>query len=199
MLILGITGGIGSGKSYISSLLRARMNVPVYDCDTEAKRLIAADMGIRQKLTELVGPQVYKDGILQKGVLADYLFASQQHAEKVNAIVHPAVKDDFRKWAEQQDAEVAALESAILYESGFDTTVDKVLFVDAPVELRIQRAMKRDGSTRRQVETRIGMQQTEEQRQKADYVIENGRVDRETLLAALTEIMRDITAPKAAQ
>jgi dephospho-CoA kinase len=192
MVVLGITGGIGSGKSFISSLLREKMNVPVYDCDAEAKRLICDDEEVRQELTELVGTDIYKDGKLQKQKLADFLFASQQNAQMVNAIVHPAVKKDFCQWVRRQHAEVVAMESAILYESGFDTTVDKVLYVDAPLELRIQRTMHRDGSTRQQVEARINMQQSEAQRGKADYVIENDDARQEVLLASLQEIFKII-------
>lgn len=193
MVILGITGGIGSGKSYISSLLRKQMNVPVYDCDTEAKRLICEDDTIRQKLTELAGASVYKNGELQKKVLVDYLFSSQQHVQQVNAIVHPAVRKDIGKWVKQQDSPVVAVESAILYESGFDTLVDKVLFVKAPLELRIQRSMKRDGSTREQVEARIGMQQSEQQQKKADFVIDNGTEGKKGLLDALQGMLKKIT------
>ena len=193
MVILGITGGIGSGKSYISSLLHKQMNVPVYDCDTEAKRLICEDDTIRQKLTELAGASVYRNGELQKNVLADYLFASQQHVQQVNAIVHPAVRKDIGKWVKQQDSPVVAVESAILYESGFDTLVDKVLFVNAPLELRIQRSMKRDGSTREQVEARIGMQQSEQQQKKADFVIDNGTEGKKGLLDALQGMLKKIT------
>lgn len=193
MVILGITGGIGSGKSYISSLLHKQMNVPVYDCDTEAKRLICEDDTIRQKLTELAGASVYRNGELQKNVLADYLFSSQQHVQQVNAIVHPAVRKDIGKWVKQQDSPVVAVESAILYESGFDTLVDKVLFVNAPLELRIQRSMKRDGSTREQVEARIGMQQSEQQQKKADFVIDNGTEGKKDLLDALQGVLKKIT------
>lgn len=193
MIILGITGGIGSGKSYISSLLREQMNVPVYDCDAEAKRLICEDEKIRQELISLVGVNVYKDGELQKNVLSGYLFANQQHAQKVNAIVHPVVKDDFSKWVKQQDAEIVAIESAILYESGFDKVVDQVLFVNAPIELRIQRAMQRDGSTHRQVEARIKMQQSEAQLEKADYVIDNTTEGKTILQKELRKIFDMIT------
>ena len=192
MIKLGITGGIGSGKSYISSLLREQLNVPVYDCDSEAKRLMGKDKSIQQRLTELVGAHVYKEGKLQKSALADYLFSDQRHAQKVNAIVHPAVKDDFRKWAEQQRTDVVAIESAILYESGLDTTVDKVIFVDAPKELRIQRVMQRDGSSRQQVEARIKIQRAEEQRQKADFIIENEGAQQNSLLEALQRILKNI-------
>jgi len=103
------------------------------------------------------------------------------------------VKEDFSKWAVQQNTNVVAIESAILYESGFDTLVDKVLFVDAPKELRIQRVMQRDGSTRQQVEARIGMQRADEQRQKADYVIENKDRQQESLLTSLQAILKNIT------
>lgn len=192
MIILGITGGIGSGKSYISTLLREQLNVPVYDCDTEAKRLTDEDKTIQQRLKELVGAHVYKDGKLQKNILANYLFSDQHHAQNVNAIIHPVVKEDFRKWIEQQKADVVAIESAILYESGFDSMVDKILFVDAPKELRIQRVIQRDGCTRQQVEARINMQRAEEQRQKADYLIENEGARQESLLTALQEILKNI-------
>jgi len=191
-LVLGITGGIGSGKSYISSLLREQLSVPVYDCDTEAKRLMAEDKSIQQQLMNLVGAHVYKAGKLQKDVLADYLFANQQNASQVNAIVHPAVKDDFRRWTALQKADLVAIESAILYESGFVSLADKVLYVDASKELRIQRVMQRDGSTRQQVEARMNMQKAEEQRQKADFIIENEGAQQETLLAALKNILKII-------
>lgn len=192
MIILGITGGIGSGKSYISTLLREQLNVPVYDCDIEAKRLTDEDKTIQQRLKELVGAHVYKDGKLQKNILANYLFSDQHHAQNVNAIIHPVVKEDFRKWTEQQKTDVVAIESAILYESGFDSMVDKILFVDAPKELRIQRVIQRDGCTRQQVEARINMQRAEEQRQKADYLIENEGARQESLLTALQEILKNI-------
>lgn len=191
-LVLGITGGIGSGKSYISSLLREQLSVPVYDCDTEAKRLMAEDKSIQQQLMNLVGAHVYKAGKLQKDVLADYLFANQQNASQVNAIVHPAVKDDFRRWTALQKADLVAIESAILYESGFVSLADKVLYVVASKELRIQRVMQRDGSTRQQVEARMNMQKAEEQRQKADFIIENEGAQQETLLAALKNILKII-------
>lgn len=196
MIILGITGGIGSGKSYISSLLREHMDVPVYDCDTEAKRLISEDEEIRRKLINLVGEHVYKDGELQKDVLASFLFANQQHAQEVNAIVHPVVKDDFRKWVKQQVTEIVAMESAILYESGFDKAVDKVLFVNAPKELRIQRARQRDNSTRQQVEARIKIQDSEAQQEKADYIIDNTTEGKEILLKDLQKILNMIAVSK---
>ena len=192
MVILGITGGMGSGKSFISSLLREQLNVPVYDCDAEAKRIICEDKEIKQQLTHLVGPHVYKDDRLQKRVLADYLFATPQHAQNINAIVHPAVREDFYAWVNRQDSDIVAIESAILFESGFSADVDKVLFVNANKELRIQRVMQRDGCTRQQVESRMNMQKAEEQCQKADFVIENEGAKHEVLLTTLQEILKNI-------
>ena len=184
MVVLGITGGIGSGKSYISSLLQSHLNVPVYDCDTEAKRLMNEDKSIQQQLKKLVGAHVYKDGKLQKDVLADYLFANQQNAQQVNAIVHPAVREDFDKWARRQNTDVVAIESAILFESGFDTLTDKVLFVDAPMEVRIQRVIKRDDCTRQQ--------KCDKYRHKASLILENNDYPKELLLAALQVVLKDI-------
>ncbi len=118
-MVIGITGGIGSGKSYVAHLLASRFGVPVYDCDREAKRLNVDSTRIREALTLLVGPTVYAaDGSLCRKVLADYLFSSADNARKVNAIVHPVVADDFLQWA--KDKRLVAIESAILFESGFD-------------------------------------------------------------------------------
>ena len=118
---LGITGGIGSGKSYVSTLLQQQFGIPVYDCDAEAKRLTATNEEIRQKLIALVGPEVFEGGELNKPLLAEYLFADVENASHVNAIIHPVVLEDFVKWSSAKgDQELVGLESAILYESGFN-------------------------------------------------------------------------------
>jgi dephospho-CoA kinase len=166
--------------------------VPVYDCDTEAKRLICEDESVRQKLITLAGPDIFREGTLQKHLLADFIFTSPLHVRQVNGIVHPAVREDFRKWVGRQTASVVAMESAILYESGLDTEVDDVLYVDAPEELRIRRAMRRDGSNRMQIESRIRMQQPEAQKQKARYVIDNTDATPESLLESLQQILQRI-------
>ena len=98
MKTIGITGGIGSGKSFVSALLQEHFGIPVYDCDAEAKRLTATDKGIRRQLVSLVGPQVFDGPILNRQCLADYLFASPENALRVNAIIHPVVLEDFKRW-----------------------------------------------------------------------------------------------------
>lgn len=171
---IGITGGIGSGKSYVCHILAQQLGVPFYDCDREAKRLMHASPELRQQLQALVGAEVYDaDGQLDKAVMSRYLFADAAHAARVNAIVHPAVKADFLAWAARQTTDVL-MESAILVEAGFREVVDTLIVVEAPLELRIRRAMQRDGASREQVEARIRQQlPAEELRKQADFIIIN--------------------------
>ncbi len=171
---LGITGGIGSGKSFVCSILEETFGLPVYYCDAEAKRLIDADPDIKESLKNLVGKEVYDEsGALNKPVLASYLFDSDEHVALANAIVHPAVRKDFRLWCAGQTATLVCMESAILYESGFDTEVDEVLLIDAPLETRIARAMQRDSTTRDEVMARMQRQNASLASGKANHTIYN--------------------------
>ena len=193
---IGITGGIGSGKSYISALLQREFEIPVYDCDSEAKRLTAESEDIRTQLVELVGPEVFAEGKLNKQLLAEYLFSDPEHASKVNAIIHPAVLKDFKSWAEKQQKPLVALESAILFESGFNAFVDKVIFVDAPEEVRLQRAIERDSAKAEQIRARMKMQQPDIQRSQADFIIQNFKADDTKLLVQLKHIIHKISCLK---
>lgn len=134
MICIAITGGIGSGKSYVSALLE-KAGIPVYNADNESKRLTTENAEIRCGLVNLLGEEVYAEGVLNKHMLASYLFANAENAARVNAIIHPCVKKDFKQWMEMHaESELVALESAILYESGFDDVVDTVVVVYAPKE-----------------------------------------------------------------
>lgn len=171
---IGITGGIGSGKSVVSQVLQS-LGIPVFDCDAESKRLTAVHPVIRQQLIALVGPEVFTvNGQLNKQLLANYLFASSGHVRRINAIIHPVLKDYFRQWVPAQNAPMVAIESAILFEAGYDDVADTVIMVSAPLEVRIARAMQRDGSTREAVEERIRQQMDdEEKRRRSQFVIVN--------------------------
>lgn len=177
MIKLGITGGIGSGKSFVSRCLKEGFSVQVYDTDREAKRLMLEHEGIRADLIALLGEEVYTAAGLNKPLLAAYIFSSPENAQKVNAIVHPRVKEDFRNWAfrqEQAGCQLVGVESAILFESGFDREVDKTLTVSAPLELRITRVMERDRVGREQVLERIAAQISDEERNRlSDFSVEN--------------------------
>ena len=171
---IGITGGIGSGKSFLCERLRAA-GYPVYNCDNEAKRLMVASPAIRSRLVSLIGPEAYSaDGRLSKAVVTDYLFASPSHAAAVDAIVHPAVRDDFRHWSSIQPAQHCFVESAILYEAGFADIVDAVVLVYADESTRLHRAMQRDKVGVQQVRQRMAYQSPQQELcRMADYVFDN--------------------------
>lgn len=164
---IGITGGIGSGKSYICQRLKTR-GIEVYDCDSAAKRLIRTSDSIRRQLTQLIGEDTYIGDSLNKVAVARFLLASESNALAIDHIVHPAVFQDF------MDSGMQWMESAILYESGINKLVDRVIEVTAPLEIRIQRVMQRDGITRENVEQWMQRQWSQEEvRKRADYEIVN--------------------------
>ena len=164
---IGITGGIGSGKSYICQRLKTR-GIEVYDCDSAAKRLIRTSDSIRRQLTQLIGEDTYIGESLNKMAVARFLLASESNALAIDHIVHPAVFQDF------MDSGMQWMESAILYESGINKLVDRVIVVTAPLEIRIQRVMQRDGITRENVEQWMQRQWSQEEvRKRADYEIVN--------------------------
>lgn len=176
---LGITGGIGSGKSGVSSLLRV-MGIPVYDTDAEARRLMQSAPAIRSALVALVGPEVYSDdGTLQRQRLAEYMFGNPDRVAAVNAIVHPVVRADFRQWAlSSEETDVVAVESAILIEAGMEADVDAVAVVIAPEEERVARAVARDGATPQQIKARMANQLSDNDRlPHARFVIRNAEAD----------------------
>ena len=174
MMRVGITGGIGSGKTFVCQHIAGR-GYPVYNCDEAAKRLMRESREIRRKLIGLIGADAYDGkGNLNKKAVAQYLFANRENAAHVNAIVHPAVREDFRRWAESQSASFCFMESAILFESGFQTEVDKTVLVYADETTRLQRAMHRDTSTEQQIRERMDSQMPcDEAKKRADYVFDN--------------------------
>lgn len=171
---LGITGGIGSGKSVVSHLLTI-MGVPMYIADVESKRLAVEDPLIRESLTSLLGTDLYLNGELNKALLASYIFGNPENMNVVNGIIHPRVKDDFKEWVHQHAAfKVLGMEAAILIEAGFAQKVDKVVLVYAPLDIRLQRTMVRDSSSREQVMKRIQSQMSDEEKMgTADFIIHN--------------------------
>lgn len=165
---IAITGGIGSGKSYVCSRLKDK-GIDVYDCDSAAKRIIRNSKDVRKELTKLVGDDTYyPDGSLNKQAVAEFLLASEDNKQAVNNIVHPAVANDFI------GSDYDWMECAILYESGFDKLVDKVVAVTAPEETRIGRVMKRDSLSREKALSWIRLQMPQEEvKRRADFEIVN--------------------------
>lgn len=176
-MTIGITGGIGSGKSFVVRWLAERYHLPVYDCDSEARRLMLhAD--VRRPLTALIGADAYlPDGSLNKALLADFVFKDAAHNAAVNAIVHPAVKQHLRRWTHSHQG-LLLVESAILVEAGFRDAVDQLIVVEAPLNLRLERVIARDGATEQQVLARMARQMTDDERRSvADYVVMNDGSD----------------------
>lgn len=170
---IGITGGIGSGKSYVCKLLKAH-GIEVYDCDQAAKRIIRTSEEVRQKLLQLIGS-------LEKADIARFLLESEANAKKIDAIVHPAVFHDFEESGYQW------MESAILYESGANKLVDRVVVVTAPEEVRIQRVMQRDTISREKALQWMQRQWPQEElRRRADYeILNDGHADLNEQIEAL--------------
>jgi dephospho-CoA kinase len=170
---IGITGGIGSGKSYVCKLLKAH-GIEVYDCDQAAKRIIRTSEEVRQKLLQLIDS-------LEKADIARFLLESETNAKKIDAIVHPAVFHDFEESGYQW------MESAILYESGANKLVDRVVVVTAPEEVRIQRVMQRDTISREKALQWMQRQWPQEElRRRADYeILNDGHADLNEQIEAL--------------
>ncbi len=187
MIAIGITGGIGSGKSVVAKLL-ALYGIPVYIADAESKRLTATSPVIKASLIALFGEELYTEQGLNKPLLASHIFNNAEAMKQVNGIIHPVVASDFEAWKLQQEGNVCAIESAILFESGFDRLVDRTVTVYAPLALRIERAMKRDHASQDAIERRIANQLSDElKKEQSDYIINND--DRQALLPQVKNLL----------
>jgi dephospho-CoA kinase len=163
MYKVGITGGIGSGKSTVCDMLSG-YGIAVYVADDRAKELMTESEQLRSALVAAFGEATYDGGKLNRAYLAESVFSNTEALARLNAIVHPAVMADFDRWAEEQEGEYVVLESAILFEAGLDDRVDTTVAVMAPKDIRLQRAMQRDGATREQIERRMDNQLSDDRR-----------------------------------
>lgn len=184
---IAITGGIGSGKSYVCKLLADR-GVKVYDCDAAAKRIMATDTALQANLNAVVGEEVFIDGILQKPILAKFLLASEANKQAINDVVHPAVAADFIASNYQW------LESAILFDAKFNERInfDYIVCVIAPEDVRIERIAQRDGISHEQALQWIKRQMPqEEMEKKADFIIINDGTS--NLSAAIKSLLEAVS------
>ncbi|WP_321515744.1 dephospho-CoA kinase [Marinifilum fragile] len=174
MLKIGLTGGIGTGKSIVAEVFKL-LGIPVYVSDKEAKRLMIESDEIRTKLIERFGPDVYTmDHFLNRKYLADIIFNNPKALQDVNAIVHPVVRNDFQSWSEKQQSQYVIQESAILFDTGLYKNFDKIICVTADEELRVKRVMDRDGVDANAVKERMKNQLAESVKiEKSDFVIYN--------------------------
>jgi len=170
---IGLTGGIGSGKSTVASVF-ATLGIPCYDSDRRAKELMVEKETLRTFLFQHFGPEVIQNHQLQSSIISKVVFEHPELLEQLNAVVHPEVGKDFNAWCEKQNAPYVLKEAALLFESGSWKNLDAIVCVTAPEELRIQRVMQRNGFTREQVRARIQNQMPEEEKvSRSQFVIEN--------------------------
>lgn len=173
MMKVGITGGIGSGKSTVCRLF-AQRGVAVYDSDAEAKRLMAESPELRAAVSARFGAEAYAGDALNRPYLAGKVFSDPAALADLNALVHPAVLADFAAWAERQEGSYVILESAILFDAGLEDSVDRTVAVLAPLELRLERTCRRDKCDPEAVRRRIAAQSDDDVlSEKADYTLVN--------------------------
>lgn len=183
MKTIGITGGIGSGKTVVSHILEI-LSYPVYNADLQAKHLMQTSFRLKEKLTALLGNDIYTDGQLNRSYMASLIFSDAGLLREVNRLVHPEVKKDFREWCARQNRPLLFLESAILYESGFDDTVDRIWVVTAPEAIRLSRVSERDRIPEERVKERMRAQSSEEEK--------TGRADRVIINDGVSPLLRQI-------
>ncbi|RXG15506.1 dephospho-CoA kinase [Leeuwenhoekiella aestuarii] len=193
MIIVGITGGIGSGKTTIAKYFSSEFGIPVYYADTEAKALMNTE-ALRKQVIRLLGKASYKEGELDRKYVADKVFKDKDLLEKLNQIVHPAVGKHFKNWCAQQDAPYVLKEAAILFENDTASGLDYTILITAPKKMRIYRVLERDDSTVEDIENRMNKQWDDAKKiPLADFIIENIELDSSKLQAKNIhhQILRD--------
>jgi dephospho-CoA kinase len=186
MKIVGLTGGIGSGKSAVGAVFSSQ-GVPCYQSDSSAKKLMHQDPELINQIKALFGDDLYEGEKLNRGKLAEVVFADKSKLESLNAIVHPRVKEDFQLFLSQQNADYVIKEAAILFETGGAEDCDVTILVTAPEDLRIERVMKREKSKLEHIKSRMRHQWSDEKKIPiADYVINN--IDWDKTLKKVEEI-----------
>lgn len=184
---VGLTGGIGAGKSTVAKLFEF-IGVPVYYADKEAKRLMWQDSDLKAKIKSLLGKGAYhKNGRVNRAFIAKTIFSDKTMLKKINSIVHPAVHADVAHWMSQQKSEYAIEEAALIFESNGDKYFDKIICVSAPKDVRVARIIKRDKISKKQVAQRMKSQLSQETKEKkSDFVIQNDQ--RSSLITQVMKI-----------
>ncbi|NER11071.1 dephospho-CoA kinase [Muriicola jejuensis] len=170
---VGLTGGIGSGKTTVARMFQD-LGVPVYNSDAEARRLMNQDVALKEQIIGLLGKEAYREGELDRPFVAGKVFGDKKLLKSLNSIVHPAVRSDFKAWAARQDTPYVLQEAAILFENGSGADFDHMILVTAPKKVRIRRIIDRDGHSETAIVERMKHQWPEKRKKAlADFVIEN--------------------------
>ncbi|MDC6386829.1 dephospho-CoA kinase [Flagellimonas taeanensis] len=192
MKIVGLTGGIGSGKSTVAKMFR-ELGVPVYDSDSEAKQLMASSSKVRNAIINLLGEAAYQKKELNRPFVAEKVFKDPRLLQKLNAIVHPAVREHFKEWAKDQNAPYVVQETALIFENGAQDHYDRIILVTAPLDVRLKRVMERDGVGPKTVLERMKNQMDDGDKvDLAHFCIEN--MDLETTRKRVEELHTKLMA-----
>ena len=194
MKIVGLTGGIGSGKTTVAAMF-ANLGVPVYIADDEAKKLMKSSKAIKRKLLKLFGEEAYINGSLNKPFIANAIFNNKALLEKMNAIIHPKIASHFNKWMLKQIAPYVIKEAAILFENNTYKSFDFIITVTTPKEIKIERLLKRNDTSLKRIKDIMKNQWTDEEKIKySDFVIVNKAIENTEMQVAKihTEIIESL-------
>jgi len=173
MIIIGLTGGIGSGKTTVAKMF-SELGVPVYNSDIEAKKLMHTSKKVKNAIIGLLGPEAYLAKKLNKSYISSKVFADKKLLQDLNNIVHPAVREHFLAWVKKQKYPYVIQETALIFENNSQENYDKIILVKSPEDIRLQRVVKRDGSSIEAIKSRMKNQLAEKEKEKfSDYIIEN--------------------------
>ena len=190
MLKVGLTGGIGSGKTTVSEVFHS-LGIPFYNSDKRAKYLMENDPSLRVAIIQYFGEESYRSEVLNRLYLSEQVFSDKSKLQKLNSIVHPVVGNDFALWCKNQSAPFVLKEAAILIESGAYKGLDKIIVVTASENVRMERVMERDGVKASEVRDRINNQMTDSERlQYADFIIDNDGI--QMLISQVKEVFNKL-------
>mgnify|MGYP005627922289 FL=1 len=187
---IGITGGIGSGKTYVASVFKS-LGIPIFNADIQAKKIMTSSGKLIKLVKEEFGNEIYKDSDLNKEKLASIVFSNSDKLQKLNSLVHPIVKEEFNNWCKKQTSPYVIKEAAILFESNSHIGLDAVICVSAPLDLRMRRLLNRDDYSKKEIKKRIENQISQEEKEKlSDYIIVND--EKELLLPKIIKIHKEL-------
>ena len=187
---IGITGGIGSGKTYVASVFQS-LGIPIFNTDIQAKKIMTSSEKLIKLVKEEFGNDIYKDSDLNKEKLASIVFSNSDKLQKLNSLVHPIVKEEFNNWCKKQISPYVIKEAAILFESNSHIGLDAVICVSAPLDLRMKRLLNRDDYSEKEIKKRIENQISQEEKEKlSDYIIVND--EKELLLPKIIKIHKEL-------
>jgi dephospho-CoA kinase len=187
---IGITGGIGSGKTYVASVFQS-LGIPIFNADIQAKKIMTSSRKLIKLLKKEFGNDIYKDSDLNKEKLASIVFSDSDKLQKLNSLVHPIVKEELNSWCLKQTSTYIIKESAILFESNSHIGLDAVICVSAPLDLRMKRLLNRDDYSEKEIKKRIENQISQEEKEKlSDYIIVND--EKELLLPKIIKIHKEL-------